>query len=62
MSMEMQWRIVNGLKKAQDGVARWMHALVFMCLNGALSTFGANTIPSNASQEIMVSIYSSWGA
>ncbi len=52
---------MNGLTKAQDGVARWMHALVFMCLNGVMSTFGVNTLPSNASRKIMVSIYFSWG-
>jgi hypothetical protein len=33
MNIEMQWRIVNGFTKAQDGVARWMHALVFMWPN-----------------------------
>jgi len=34
MSMEMQWRIVNGLIEAQDGVVRWIHAVVFMWPNG----------------------------
>jgi hypothetical protein len=32
--MEMQWKILNGSMKAQDGVARWMHALIFMQPNG----------------------------
>ncbi len=30
----MQWKILNGFMKAQDGVARWMHALVFMWPSG----------------------------
>jgi hypothetical protein len=34
MSMEMQWSIVNGLTKAQDGVAGWINALVLMQPNG----------------------------
>jgi hypothetical protein len=32
--MEMQWKIVYGFTKAQDGVARWMHVLVLMQSNG----------------------------
>ncbi len=32
--MEMQWRIMYGLTKAQDGVARWMHVLILIQSNG----------------------------
>jgi hypothetical protein len=42
--MEMQWKIVNGLRMAQDGVARWMHALVYMQPNGCyISTWSKHT-------------------
>jgi hypothetical protein len=58
MNMEMQWRIVNK-KKAQDGVARWIHALVLCGQMVVPSTLETNTFLSNASQEIGVSIYSS---
>jgi len=62
MNMEMQWRIVNGLTKAQDGVARSIHALVLCGQMVVPSTLETNTFLSNASQEIGVSIYSSYGA
>jgi hypothetical protein len=57
----MQWRIVNGFIKVQDGVARWMFALVFMGPNVPLA-LRANTLLSNVSWEIKMSIYSSLGA
>jgi hypothetical protein len=34
MNMEMQWKRMNGFIKAQEGDAKWMHALVFMWPNG----------------------------
>jgi len=44
MSMEMQWKIINRLIKSQNGVARWMHALVFMWRNGySASTWSKHT-------------------
>jgi len=40
----MQWRIMNGLTKVQDGVANWMHALVLMKPNGcSLSIWSEHT-------------------
>jgi hypothetical protein len=30
----MQWKTMNRFMKAQDGVARWMHALVLTWPNG----------------------------
>jgi hypothetical protein len=34
MSMEMQWKKMNGFMKAQEGVARLMHALFLMMPSG----------------------------
>lgn len=30
----MQWKIMNEIMKPQNGVAKWMHALIFMQPNG----------------------------
>jgi hypothetical protein len=36
---------MNGLMKVQNGVARWMHALVFMELNGCFVNIWNEHIP-----------------
>jgi hypothetical protein len=59
MSMEMQWKIMHVLMKAQDGVARWMHALVFMRPNGySVSTWSEHTPfkcrPGNQSFHLLI--------
>jgi hypothetical protein len=53
---------MNRFTKAQNGVARWMHALVLVWSNGYYVRLGANTLILNAKWEIRVFIYSSWGS